>query len=101
MVKKTVTVINEQGLHMRPAGVLAKAVKDHPDCEVILYANGKTIKAKAPMQIMAACMKKGCEVEIVCEGADEQMKLSGCLNRDSANNKFTAARFFCRCCDTG
>ena len=75
MVKKTVTVINEQGLHMRPAGVLAKAVKDHPDCEVILCANGKTIKAKAPMQIMAACMKKGCEVEIVCEGADEQAVL--------------------------
>ncbi|WP_124101366.1 HPr family phosphocarrier protein [Ruminococcus sp. Marseille-P6503] len=75
MVKKTVTVTNEQGLHMRPAGVLAKAVKDHPDCEVILYANGKTIKAKAPMQIMAAGMKKGCEVEIVCEGADEQAVL--------------------------
>ena len=26
MVSKTVTVINEQGLHMRPAGILAKAV---------------------------------------------------------------------------
>ena len=53
MVSKTVTVINEQGLHMRPAGILAKAV----------------------MQIMAACMKKGCEVEIVCDGANEQAVL--------------------------
>lgn len=75
MVSKKVIVINEQGLHMRPAGILAKAVKAHPDCEVTLNANGKSIKAKAPMQIMSACMKKGCEVEIVCDGADEQAVL--------------------------
>ena len=75
MVSKTVTVTNEQGLHMRPAGLLAKEVKAHPDCDVTLRANGKTVKAKAPMQIMSACMKKGCEVEIVCDGAEEQAVL--------------------------
>ena len=76
MVTKKVTVVNEQCIHMRPAGILAKAVKAHPDCEVTLNANGKTIKAKAPMQIMSACMKKGCEVEIICDGADEQAVLN-------------------------
>lgn len=75
MVSRKVIVINEQGLHMRPAGTLAKFVKEHPSCEVTLNANGKSIKAKAPMQIMSACMKKGCEVEIVCDGADEQAVL--------------------------
>ena len=75
MVSKKVIVINEQGMHMRPAGILAKAVKAHPDCEVTLQANGKTVKAKAPMQIMSACMKKGCEGEIVCNGAEEQAAL--------------------------
>ncbi len=76
MVTKTVTVINEQGLHMRPAGVLAKAVKAHADCEVTLTANGKTVKAKAPMQIMSACIKKGNEVEIAVDGADEEAVLA-------------------------
>lgn len=76
MVTKKVTVVNEQGIHMRPAGILAKAVKAHPECEVTLNANGKTVKAKAPMQIMSACMKKGCEVEIVCNGANEQAVLN-------------------------
>ena len=76
MVSKVVKVKNEQGLHMRPAGILAKAVKAHPDCEVTLNANGKTVKAKAPMQIMSACMKKGCEVEIVCDGGEEQAVLN-------------------------
>lgn len=75
MVSKKVTVVNEQGLHMRPAGILAKAVKAHPDCEVTLNANGKTIKAKAPMQIMSAGLKQGCEVEIRCSGTDEQTVL--------------------------
>ncbi len=76
MVSKKVTIINEQGMHMRPAGVLAKAVKAHPDCDVTLNANGKSVKAKAPMQIMSACMKKGCEVEIVCDGAEEEAVLN-------------------------
>lgn len=75
MVSKKVTVVNEQGMHMRPAGALAKVVKEHADCEVTLNANGKSVKAKSPMQIMSACMKKGCEVEIVCDGANEQAVL--------------------------
>ncbi len=75
MVSKKVTVVNEQGMHMRPAGALAKAVKEHPGCEVTLNANGKSVKAKAPMQIMSACMKKGCEVEIICDGINEDAVL--------------------------
>lgn len=75
MVKQTITVVNEQGMHMRPAGMLAKAVKAHADCTVTLTANGKTVKASAPMQIMSACIKKDCQVEIACDGADEQAVL--------------------------
>lgn len=75
MVSKKVTVVNEEGMHMRPAGVLSNAVKAHPDCDVTLNANGRSVKAKSPMQIMSACMKKGCEVEIVCNGAEEQAVL--------------------------
>lgn len=75
MLSKKVTVVNEQGLHMRPAGALAKVVKSYGDCDITLNANGKTVKANSPMQIMAACIKKGCEVEIVCNGSNEQAAL--------------------------
>ena len=81
MVSKKVTVVNAQGMHMRPAGDLAKAVKAHPDCEVTLTANGKTVKAKAPMQIMSACIKCGNEVEITCNGANEQAVLDEIASR--------------------
>ncbi len=75
MVSKVVTVVNAEGMHMRPAGLIAKASKEHPDSEVIMKANGKDIKAKAVMQIMAAGIKKGTEVELVVTGGDEQAVL--------------------------
>ena len=75
MVSKVVTVVNAEGMHMRPAGLIAKAVKEHPDSEVIMKANGKEIKAKAVMQIMAAGIKQGTEVELVVNGTDEQAVL--------------------------
>ena len=62
-------------MHMRPAGLIAKAAKEHPDCEIIMMANGKEIKAKAVMQIMAAGIKKGTEVELVVSGENEQAVL--------------------------
>ena len=52
-----------------------KKVKNYPDSEVIMKANGKEIKAKAVMRIMAAGIKKGTEVEIVVTGGDEQALL--------------------------
>lgn len=75
MVKKNVMIVNEQGLHMRPAGVLAKAAAAHKACKVTLNANDKTVNGKSVMQIMAAGMKKGCQVEIICDGEGEQAVL--------------------------
>lgn len=72
MITKTVTVVNAEGMHMRPAGMIAKLAKEHPESEVIMKANGKEIKAKAVMQIMAAGIKKGTEVELAVTGGDEQ-----------------------------
>ena len=75
MVSKKVEIVNAEGMHMRPAGLIAKAVKAHPDSEVILKAEGKDIKAKAVMQIMAAKLKKGTVVEIGVNGGEEQAVL--------------------------
>lgn len=75
MVVRKVTVVNEQGVHMRPAGMIAKLVKEFPECLATLEANKKTVKANSPMQIMSACMTKGCDVKIVCEGKGEEALL--------------------------
>ena len=76
MVSKVVKVVNAEGLHMRPAGIIAKAAKEHPECEIMMKANGKDIKAKAVMQIMAAGIKCGSEVEIPADGENEDAALA-------------------------
>ena len=70
MVTKTVEVKNEQGLHMRPAGILAAEMKKFAGCTVTL----KTA-ASAVMQIMAAGIKCGTQVEIIADGENEQAAL--------------------------
>ena len=62
MVNKTVIVKNAQGIHMRPAGILAAEMKKFPGCTVMLKTPDKTAKATAVMQIMAAGIKAGTAV---------------------------------------
>ena len=75
MVSKTVEVINAQGMHMRPAGILTKAAAAYKECNITMKVNGKDVNAKALMQIMSACIKCDNSVEIVCDGTDEQTAL--------------------------
>jgi len=70
MVAQTVKVVNEQGLHMRPAGVFAKEMTKF-SCVA-----GKKINAKSVMLIIAACIKCGAEVTVECDGADEKEALA-------------------------
>lgn len=71
MVSQKFTVKNEQGLHMRPAGVLAKAAAKYP-CAVKLVLGEKEINAKSIMLIIGGCIKCGMEVELVCNGEQEE-----------------------------
>ena len=75
MVSQIVTVVNAEGMHMRPAGIIAKAAKAHPESEIIMKANGKEVKATAIMQIMSAGIKKGTDVELIVNGGDEAVIL--------------------------
>ncbi len=75
MVAKDVKIINEQGLHMRPAGEFAKEMTKF-DSDVTLVFGGKRINAKSVMLIISACIKCGAELTIECSGADEDAALA-------------------------
>ena len=62
------------GMHMRPAGMFANAMMKF-DSDVNLVANGKTVNAKSIMNLIAACIKCGTEVEVQCSGPDEEAAL--------------------------
>ena len=62
-------------MHMRPAGVLAQEMKKFAGCTVMLKTGGKEVKATSVMQVMAAGIKCGTEVEISADGENEQAAL--------------------------
>ena len=75
MVSQKTTVINAQGFHMRPAGVFANTMGKFSS-DVFIIANGNRVNGKSLMNIIAACIKCGTEVEVECSGEDEKEALA-------------------------
>lgn len=75
MVSKHFTVPNAQGFHMRPATTFATAMAKY-GCNVTIRFNGTDVNGKSLMHIMAACIKCGSEIDVVCDGADEAEALA-------------------------
>ena len=57
MVSKTMVVKAAEGLHMRPAGVIAREAGKF-DSDVTIVFGDKRINAKSLVNIIAACIKK-------------------------------------------
>lgn len=74
MVSKKFTIKNSQGLHMRPAGILTHAMTSF-DSDITIIKDGEGTNAKSIMNVMAACIKFGTEIEVQCSGPDEQAAL--------------------------
>ncbi|MEG1780020.1 MAG: HPr family phosphocarrier protein [Clostridium sp.] len=71
MLSKKLIIVNPSGLHLRPAGVLTQSAmkfKSH----ITLECGNKNIAAKSVLNVMAAGIKCGTEVNLVCEGPDEE-----------------------------
>ena len=71
MKKESIIIQNETGIHARPATEIAKIAMKYP-CEIFLIVNDKKINAKSPLMIMSAGIKAKTEIEILCEGKDEE-----------------------------
>lgn len=74
MVSKKFKIVNSQGLHMRPASTLAAAMGKYGS-DVKINFNGRQIDGKSVMNLMAACIKFGSEIELICSGDDEEEAL--------------------------
>ena len=75
MVSQKITVTNEQGLHMRPASLFSQTMTPFAS-DVKIVFNGTSYDAKSVMMLMSACIKCGAEIEVQCDGADEQDALN-------------------------
>ncbi len=74
MISRKVTVKNPTGLHLRPAGNLCKEAIKYKSLLTFRYKDG-TANAKSVLSVLGACVKCGEEIELICEGVDEEQAL--------------------------
>lgn len=71
MISHKVTIKNPTGLHLRPAGILCKEAMKYKSLITFSY-DGGSANAKSVLSVLGACVKCGNEIELFCEGADEE-----------------------------
>lgn len=63
-------ITDEMGIHARPAGLLVKAVKSYGSA-IKMEKGGRCVDCKGIMGVMSLGAKKGDEVTLTFDGADE------------------------------
>ena len=84
MVSKTIKITNSEGLHMRPAGVLAKEMGKFQSDITIIFGE-KKVNAKSLISIISACIKKDAEFTLECDGEDEEAAMAKFIELQSQN----------------
>lgn len=74
MVSQKLVIKNKAGLHARPAGILAQAAMKC-NSNVLILAGEKKVQVKSILNLMAAGIKCGTEIELQCDGENEQEDL--------------------------
>ena len=70
MVSKKLKIVNEEGMHMRPASLLSQMATLYESSIKVVF-NGKEYDCKSIMFLMSACIKYNSEIELVCDGPVE------------------------------
>ncbi|WP_443661340.1 HPr family phosphocarrier protein [Clostridium sp.] len=78
-MEKTVKILNEQGLHARPASIFVKTASKFKSTVSIVHGTG-IANAKSIINIMSLGLKKDEEIKIVTEGADEKEAMAALVS---------------------
>ncbi|MCM2266644.1 MAG: HPr family phosphocarrier protein [Elusimicrobiales bacterium] len=70
MTKRAITIINELGIHARPAGMVANTASRFAS-DIKLVKDGMEVNAKSIMGIMTLAAGKGSVIEVTAKGKDE------------------------------
>ncbi|HIQ97622.1 MAG TPA: HPr family phosphocarrier protein [Candidatus Limivivens merdigallinarum] len=74
MRSQKVVIKNPTGLHLRPAGNLCKEAMQFKSLVTFTFRDVHA-NAKSVLSVLSACVQCGDEIEIVCEGEDEDLAL--------------------------
>lgn len=74
MVSQKVVVAEPSGLHLRPAGKLCELSLKY-ESKISIKKGDSTANAKSVLGLLAARIICGDEIEIICDGTDEEEAL--------------------------
>jgi phosphocarrier protein len=70
MITKTVKVLNESGLHARPASKLVKTASGY-ESDFFIKMYGYKVNGKSILGVMTLAAEYGAEMELIFDGSDE------------------------------
>jgi phosphocarrier protein len=83
MIEKTIKIVNNAGLHTRPAATIVKLASKYK-CEFFISKDGLNINGKSIIGVMTLAAEMGSELLLSFEGEDEKVaseEISDYFNR--------------------
>jgi phosphocarrier protein HPr len=71
MIEKTVKIVNNAGLHTRPAATIVKLASKYK-CEFNILKDGLNINGKSIIGVMTLAAEMGSELLLTFDGEDEK-----------------------------
>ncbi len=72
MIRKDAIVINETGIHARPATVLVKKASTYK-CDIFFEVEGKKVNAKSMLGVLGLGVAKGSTITVEANGEGEEV----------------------------
>ncbi len=76
MVSREITIRNEGGLHLRPAGQVCEKAVSY-DSKVQMLIGDNQYNLKSVLSVLSARITRPSVITLVCEGPDEEEALEG------------------------
>lgn len=79
MIKKEIQILNDLGLHARPAAVFIQHTNKYKS-NILISKDNSTVNAKSIMGVMALSVGNGEFIEIKVDGPDEKEAMDDLIN---------------------
>lgn len=76
MLSQLVKITNPTGLDVKPAGSLCREAMKFKSKVTYSYGSGNTANAKSVLSVLGSSIKYGEEINLMCEGEDEEAALA-------------------------
>lgn len=86
MITQKLVVVEDSGVHLRPAGRISEISLQYQS-KVQIRKGTHTANAKSILGLLAAKIQQGDEIEVICDGEDEQDALRAVVNVIQADSE--------------